>query len=512
MGLSKEYRKILHIGFIAALSVMVAIVVMFFFFRRWENRLIEERKNICESYASDIAFDVENSDSIQQYLSLLLHGSTISVASSMKIEEMLTELIRSHVIEVEGLEGGFYLVDLDDFIGYAFPTSEPPIPVYGPPPRSYNIIKKQAIESIERSMPIINLHAFDPAVFPLATHPFKYGDKVFGSVWVRVHIERELPVAKLKRIINFLTIISLVGFVVMAMFTAFLRNGIKHIRRELDSTRKDPGYRLKQRGGWFGFIPASINEMLDLIEKEDKQRLELERELQQKEKLASLGKMIAAVAHEVKTPLAVIKMRVQMWQKEAKKNRILQENIDPDSINLVLDEINRLSGLVKRLVVFSRPIYKNLKPTRVDQVIEEMLSLFDYGSVDKEIGIRKKLLNDLPLINADPNSLKQLLLNILTNSIESIEERGEVFIETGYREEESQITIEISDTGKGIPDDILNNIFDPFFTSKETGTGLGLTISHEIVVAHGGNIYFEKNEGKGTKCIITLPVLTKHKS
>jgi len=214
----------------------------------------------------------------------------------------------------------------------------------------------------------------------------------------------------------------------------------------------------------------------------------------------------------VKTPLAVIKMRVQMWQKEAKKNRILQENIDPDSINLVLDEINRLSGLVKRLVVFSRPIYKNLKPTRVDQVIEEMLSLFDYGSVDKEIGIRKKLLNDLPLINADPNSLKQLLLNILTNSIESIEERGEVFIETGYREEESQITIEISDTGKGIPDDILNNIFDPFFTSKETGTGLGLTISHEIVVAHGGNIYFEKNEGKGTKCIITLPVLTKHKS
>jgi len=509
MRLSKEYRKILHIGLVAVLSVMVAVIVMFFFFRRWENRLIEERKNICESYASEIAFEVENSDSIQQYLSLLLHGNTISVASSMKIEELLTEVIRNHVIEVEGLEGGFYMKELDDFFGYAFPTSESPVPVYGPPPRSYNIIKNQAIESIERSIPIIDLHAFDPAVFPLATHPFRQGDTVFGSVWVRVHIERELPVTKLKRILNFLTIISLVGFVIMAMFTAFLRNGIKSIRRELDSTRKDPGYRLSRRGGWFGFIPASINDMLELIEKEYNQRRELERELQQKEKLASLGKMIAAVAHEVKTPLSVIKMRVQMWQKQLKNNRGLPETIDPESINLVLDEINRLSGLVKRLVVFSRPIYKNLKPTRVDQVIEEMLSLIDYGNVDKKIRIRKKLREDLPLINADSNSLKQLLLNILTNSIESIEKSGEILIETGYKGKESWITIEISDTGKGIPDDILNNIFDPFFTSKETGTGLGLTISHEIIVAHGGNISFEKNEGKGTKCIITLPVLTK---
>jgi hypothetical protein len=260
---------------------------MFFFFRRWENRLIAERKNICESYASHIAYDVENNDSIQKYLSLLLRGNTISLASSMKIEEMLTEVIRSHVIEVEGLEGGFYMEELDDFIGYAFPTSEAPIPVYGPPPRSYNIIKNQAIESIEKNLPIIDLHAFDPAVFPLATHPFTHNGKVFGSVWVRVHIERELPVAKLKRIINFLTIISLVGFVIMAMFTAFLRNGIKSIRRELDNTRKDSGYRLKRRGGWFGFIPASINDMLDLIEKEDLQRRELEKELQQKEKLAS---------------------------------------------------------------------------------------------------------------------------------------------------------------------------------------------------------------------------------
>lgn len=503
----KEYKKIINIGLIAIGVVIITLSIIYYFFNQWEKNLIEERKNICETYASHIATEVEKSDTIQQYLSLLVDGNSISVATKQNIDDFLSETIKSRVMEVVGLEGGFYLDELNDFFGYAFPTSEPPVPVYGPPPRSYNIIKNQALESTERGIPIIDLHAFDPAVFPLATHPFKHNNTVFGSVWIRVHIERELPVTRLKRIINFLTIISLVGFVIMALFTSFLSNGIKNIRRELINTRTDPGYRLKQRGGLFGFIPASINQMLDLTEKEYKQRRELEKELQQKEKLASLGKMIAAVAHEVKTPLSVIKMRLQMWQKQADITKNNQGNIDPESINLILDEINRLASLVKRLVVFSRPIYKNLIPTHINQVIEEMVSLIDFESSGKKVLLKKKYYEGLPLINADPNSLKQLLINIITNSLESIDKSGEIVIETTFNKEKSMIAVEISDTGKGIPDDILGNIFDPFFTSKETGTGLGLSISHEIVTAHGGKISFQKNNGKGTRCIIWFPII-----
>ena len=506
MKLLKEYRKILYIGLIAVISVIVAIFAIYYFFEKKEIKLIEERKNICKYYANQIAAELEDNDTVQLGLSELLNDSTISIASSLRFEDLMTEMIRKHLIKVIGLEGGFYIKELNDFIGYAFPTSEPPIPVYGPPPRSYNIIKNQAIESIDKNISIVDIHAFDPAVFPLATYPFKHKEQVVGSVWVRIHIERELPLTRLKKVINFLTIIFLLGFVIMAMFSIFLRNGIKNIRVELQDTTKDPGYRLQQRGGLFGFIPASINIMLDLIEKEYKQRQELERELRQKEKLASLGNMIAAVAHEVKTPLSIIKMRVQMWQKEVADMSKLQDKIDQDSFNLVIDEINRLSDLVKRLVVFSRPIYKNLKPIRIDHTIEEIISLINYENSGKEIRINKKLLVDSPLVNADTNSLKQVLINIITNSIESIEERGEIMIETGFNEKESVVIIEISDNGKGIPDDILNNIFDPFFTSKETGTGLGLSISHEIIAAHGGSISFQKNKEKGTKCIITLPI------
>ena len=158
-----------------------------------------------------------------------------------------------------------YVRSIDDFIGYSFPTSPPPIPVYGPPPRSHVIIRDQALETIRENTPIVDVHAFDPAVFPLATVPVRMDGQAAGAVWVRVHIERDLPVARLKQIINFATILFLFGFVVMAIISIFLRSGIQSIRRELDNTYHNPGYRLKRRGGWFGFIPASINDMLDSL-------------------------------------------------------------------------------------------------------------------------------------------------------------------------------------------------------------------------------------------------------
>lgn len=506
MRVSREIKKLLYFGLIAVSAVSLTLFLIFFLFNKWEKKLINSRKYICENYAGHLTIEIEENDTLQELLSLFLNDSSISVADSKNIENEFTRIIEDHVKEVKGLEGGVFLKEMDDFLGYAYPTSLPPIPVYGPPPRSYNIIKLQSMESINKDSAFSDLHAFDPAVFPLATSPFRINGQVAGSVWVRIHIERELPIAKLKRLINLITIISLVGFVLMAIFTFFMSNGIKNIRRELDNTRKNPGYRLKQRGGWFGFIPASINQMLNLIEKEYHQRQELEKELQQKEKLASLGKLIAGVAHEVKTPLAVIKMRVQMWQKHVLDNSDFQDKIEPESINLVLDEINRLSALVKRLVVFSRPIYKNLAPTNIDEVIDEVLSLIEFKEDGKMISIQKHFITAPPLIKADSNSLKQVFINLLNNAKESIRTEGEIIIHSRTNNNEDKLIIEILDNGVGISDEIVNVIFDPFFTTKEHGTGLGLSISNEIIIAHGGNIFFEKNQGNGTKCIITLPV------
>jgi signal transduction histidine kinase len=505
--ISKEYGKLLQIGLIAIISVAIIISVVYYFFDKRERKLIQERKEICVKYASDITHQVEQDEQIHKQLSEFLERNQIYMSSSQRMEDSLTRIIKSNIAGIHGLEGGFYILGLNDFIGYAYPTSKPPVPVYGPPPRSYNIIRDQAIESIETGNPIINIHAFDPAIFPLATHPIRYDNQVVGSVWIRIHIERDLPVTKLKRVLNFLTIISLVGFMVMAMISFFLRSGIKKIRNELENTRKDPGYRLKHREGLFGFIPRSINGMLDLIEHEYKQKQKLERKLQQKEKLASLGKMIAGVAHEVKTPLSVIKTRIQMLQKDMANSTPLPEEADEDSIAIVIKEINRISDLVKRLLVFSRPIYENLRPTCIDLIIEEVISMMDFGRSGKRIKVIKKLQKDPPLVNADSNSLKQVFINLYSNSIEAIEESGTITTWTTYDTKSSVMTIKISDNGPGIPDDKLEKIFDPFFTTKETGTGLGLTISHEIITSHGGNISFQRNDDNMTICIVSLPLI-----
>jgi signal transduction histidine kinase len=502
----RENRRLLHIALIAIITLVAVLLTSFYFVSRWEERLIEERKQLCIKYAGTLTEIIEEDVSYEPYL-MEIEGGNLSRDTFNTIDAYFTGLLNPTVSEIRGLEGGIYLKSIDDFIGYSFPTSPPPVPVYGPPPRSHKIIRDQALATINSNSEIVNIHAFDPAVFPLATAPVHISGKAVGAVWIRVHIERELPVERLKRIINFTTILFLFGFVVMAIISIFLRSGIKNIRKELNNTRNNPGYRLKRRGGWFGFIPASINEMLNLLEKENHNRLELEKQLQQEEKMASLGRMVAGVAHEVKTPLSVVKTRVQMWEKEVQEHEYLQKKIPPESLKLVLEEIDRLAAMVKRLVVFSRPIHKNLKPTDIDQLLEEVVSFIDLADSKKRIEFSKQLCQKPQLIEADSNSLRQVLINVINNSVESIQDEGLISIHTCYESEKKMATIEISDNGPGIPGDIMDKIFDPFFTLKEAGTGLGLTISHQIVTAHNGTITFQNREQGGVKCTITLPIM-----
>lgn len=502
--MSKEKRRLILIALFAMISIMVVVLGAYYFFSKLEKKLIDEKKQLCLSYAGTIAGEIDRDSTVHRYIQLAIPG-TLSRDSSKMIDSYFTALLNQHLVDVGGLEGGIYIAGLNDFMGYAFPTSPPPVPVYGPPPRSHEIIRGQAELAVNESREIVNVHAFDPAVFPLATVPFSYAGEPAGAIWIRVHIERELPVARLRRIINFATILFLFGFVVMALISLFLRSGIKNIRKELISTYNNPGYRLKNRGGWFGFIPASINEMLATLEKENKDRVELEKRLQQKEKMASLGKMIAGVAHEVKTPLSVVKTRVQMWEKMILESAEMQEKISPDSLKFVLDEINRISLLVKRLVVFSRPIHQNMKPTDIRQLMEEVVGLIDLGGSKKEIYFSPESCNKVPLIEADGNTIRQVLINVINNAVDSIEDEGKVSLSCCYDAEKRMVVMEIMDTGPGIPDEIMEQIFEPFFTSKETGTGLGLTISHEIVSAHNGLISFRNMEGGGLNCSITLP-------
>ncbi len=484
--------------------VTVAAAFIYSSLSKWQESIVEKNKSVCELYAGKLYDSALGSITILGNLGLLTSKDLSS--AEIKLVDSTLKVISERELEVlAGLDGGFYLVFADEFYGYSFPTSPPPVPVYGPPPRSYNFIKGQCLESINSNQSIINVHSFDAAVFPLATRPIVLNTSVVGVVWVRIHIENDLPVIKLKRIVNVTALISISGFLFLMLLSAALGGEIRSIKQEMVTIRYNSSMRLRKRWGVFGYITSSINYMLDTIEEEVNRRLVLERELNQKEKLASLGNMIAGVAHEVKTPLAIIKTRIQMWQKEISQSSGVSEHISPESMQLVIDETNRLTTLVKRLLIFARPIDKKKKPTDINKLVKEVVSFISMDTDEIKISQGLDLAPDLPLIEVDESSIKEVIINILENSIEAMPEGGLIKIKTYIDSEKNKLTIEVDDQGKGISEDIIDKIFDPFFTSKESGAGLGLSISYQIIKAHNGEITFLNNPGAGIKCIIKLP-------
>jgi len=502
----KTYNRYFILALIFTVVVTGAAAFIYSSLSKWQESLVEKNKSICDFYAGKVSGSAM--ESINSLYSLgLLTSKDLSSASIKLVDSTLKTVTERELKVLSGLDGGFYLISADEFYGYSFPTSPPPVPVYGPPPRSYNIIKDQSLQSIKENRSIIDVHSFDAAVFPLATRPIVVDSQVVGVVWVRIHIENDLPVIKLKQIVNVTALISILGFLFLMLVSALLGGEVKGIKQEMEQIRYNPSLRLRKRWGVFGYITSNINHMLNTIEEAVNQRLILERQLSQKEKLASLGNMIAGVAHEVKTPLAIIKTRIQMWQKAIRETPGICQQISPESMQLVIDETNRLSTLVNRLLVFSRPIDKRMKPTDINKLTKEVVGFVSMGLNETNISVSLSLSPDLPLIETDESSIREVIINILNNSVEAMPDGGSITISTGIDVENNKLTIEVDDQGKGISHDIIDKVFDPFFTSKETGAGLGLSISYQIIKAHNGEISFSENPGAGMKCIIKLPIL-----
>lgn len=507
MSIYKTYNKSFFYAIIFTIVITITALFIYSSLSKWQDSMVEKNKLICESYVIKL-YEAAKNDINNLYSVGLLTTKDLSSSQIKLIDTTLKRISWQELKVLSGLEGGFYLPCSDEFYGYSFPTSPPPVPVYGPPPRSYNIIRTQSLNSAEENSFFINLHSFDAAIFPLATKPIAVDNLIVGVAWVRIHIENELPIIKLTQVVNIAAIISILGFLILMLFSALLSGEIRGIKKEMENIRYNPSLRLRRKWGIFGYISSNINGMLDTIEEENARHRILEQQLNQKEKLASLGNMIAGVAHEVKTPLAIIKTRIQMWQQEVRKSGGTTGHISPESMQLVIDETNRLSNLVKRLLIFSRPIDKKMKPADINKLINEVVRFLSIERTIKTVAIELNLNNDLPLIQMDENSVKQVIINVLENSIEAMPDGGTINISSDIDAENKKIIIEVTDTGKGIAEEIINKVFDPFFTSKESGAGLGLSISYQIVKAHNGEICFLNNPDNGTKCIIKLPLTT----
>jgi len=249
----------------------------------------------------------------------------------------------------------------------------------------------------------------------------------------------------------------------------------------------------------------------------------IEQQLIRTDKLASLGTLVAGVAHEINNPLGIIAGYSEALRDRAENTaltRIREFEDFPEYLKTIHSEIFRCKGILKSLLEFARPSGGTFREIDINELIKEVLLLLQHRASRLKHSLVLNLNRDVPKIYADAGSLRQLLMNLLLNAVYFTPEGGSIFIsteqddnsvqETRFEGCPSRVRLSVADTGAGIPADLLDKVFDPFFTTKPVGegTGLGLTICHRIVEEHGGVIDAESEPGKGARFIITLPSIS----
>jgi signal transduction histidine kinase len=227
-------------------------------------------------------------------------------------------------------------------------------------------------------------------------------------------------------------------------------------------------------------------------------------QMQRADRLAALGTLTAGLAHEIRNPLVAIKTFTQLLP-----TRFDDDEFRDHFLKVTAGEVDRIASLVTELLDFARPSQPKLNSEDLNQVVEKMALLVDTESHKKNIKILKDLCAALPSVTLDKEQIKQVLLNILLNAVDATPENGTISVITrpltknGYLD---YVQVTIADTGKGIPAEDLEKVFTPFYTTKHTGSGLGLSISHQIVQEHQGTIEVESKQNVGTTFRINLPV------
>jgi len=232
------------------------------------------------------------------------------------------------------------------------------------------------------------------------------------------------------------------------------------------------------------------------------------RRMYRAERLATAGQLASGVAHEIRNPLTAIRSTMQLLARDFQGDPARRELLEG-----VLGEVDRINQIIAQLLSFARPSEFRLEPVQLNAVIEFSLSLMAPQARLHNVRIVHNLAA-LPNIPGDEAQLKQLFLNLLMNSLQAMPEGGELRIESAPLEAEpvpSAVRVSITDTGCGIPDEVMDCIFDPFFTTKPEGTGLGLSVSYAIVERHRGEISLRSTPGKGTTVFLKFPCRV-HKS
>ncbi|MEH7414826.1 ATP-binding protein [Neobacillus drentensis] len=237
--------------------------------------------------------------------------------------------------------------------------------------------------------------------------------------------------------------------------------------------------------------------------KDISERIEIEEQLRKSDTLTVIGELAAGIAHEIRNPMTALKGFIQLLENEITKNH-------PMYYQVITSELARIDSIINEFLFLAKPKATRFQEKDLNQIMKETVDLLTAQAVLHNIQIVTNMESQLPLIFCEPNQLKKVFINIIKNAIEVMPHGGNITITTKMVEGE-RVQISIQDEGSGISKEKIKKLGEPFFTTKDQGTGLGLMVSYRIINDHQGKIFIESDEGMGTTFYIELPMDLKEK-
>jgi len=329
----------------------------------------------------------------------------------------------------------------------------------------------------------------------------------WGSI--KVGLSLEDMHARIRRTRLVLILIGLAGLLFGAAGAALLARRISGPIKDLAKgtiriSRGDFSRRLVLRSqDEVGQLAASFNAMSEQLQQTQREKEETNRKLIQAEKLASIGRIAATIAHEIRNPLTSVKLNIQKLAQIEGLGEMEREHL-----TLSQEGINQIEKFIKGFLNYTRVAELRLNRFSVEQILEESLKMLRPAFEHKQVTVDQRYQPGLPEILVDGDKLRDVFTNVLRNALEAVEEGGRVRVTLSHLTGQDQdcLRIRVEDNGPGIPQELGETIFEPFFTTKPTGVGLGLANARKILEQHQGTIRVEKTDRTGTALDIELPI------
>jgi signal transduction histidine kinase len=418
-----------------------------------------------------------------------------------ELNKLLQDITMEELSKARDIQVGFYYSLLNRELVNAGPMDRS-----ARVPSTGRFLRALLQSTIEEEREQWSHHQSGSENFILVSKPVFARNRIIGAAWTVDDLSDEFAEARPQDIIPFLQLAVIVGILLASFFVINLRREVSSIQRNLEAMKGDISQRLPTSSSELGHISSSINDLAETIYQQQVEREALQKVIQQKEKLASLGQLIAGVAHEIRTPVTAVRTRVQLWQRLMRRGKkTTHRAFTPASMQLVVGELDRIEHLVRKLLFFSKQRKLRLRQSNLHDLLNSALEIVSEKSRKQKVRVRTDFALQDSSVYVDVLEIEEVILNLLTNALEAMPSGGTLLVSTFGNGIDARISFAVEDSGMGIQPEVAQKIFDPFFTTKETGMGLGLSIAYEVVRSHNGTIEFTQGTLGGSRFVVTLP-------